>query len=154
MAVDRLGGAARGVLPLGLRQQAVGFAGLLRKPGHELLGVVPRHVDDGALAAAPIIVARLVRTAARSHACIPLRKGDLIFADRERLREGHLALRAFIRVAAALAWRRSHHELACGHYDLVGTVCAVAERIFCPGSLPGSPDLLPGRQYGQLAQDE
>jgi hypothetical protein len=73
-----------------------------------------------------------------------LRKGNLVFAGRKRLREGHLALRAFIRVSAPLAWRRSHYELACRHYDHLGTVWAVAKRILVAGGIAGSPAFLLG----------
>ena len=154
MPIGRFGGAARRVLPFGLGQQAVGLAGLLGQPADELLGIVPRHVDDGALAAAPVVVVGLVRAAVLGHARIPLREGHLIFAGRERLREGHLALRAFVRIAAPLARRRSHHELAGRHHDHLRTGCAVAEHILGAGGLAGSAALLLGLCSRQLEQEQ
>src|SRR5262249_7803880 len=47
----------RRILPLRLRQQAIGLAHLARQPGQVLLrDVVPRYPHDGLLAAAPIVL--------------------------------------------------------------------------------------------------
>ena len=77
-----------------------------------------------------------------------------MFAGRKRLREGHLALRAFVWVAAPLARRRPHDELARRHHDHLGTGCAVAERILAAGDIAGSAALLLGLSSRQLEQEQ
>jgi hypothetical protein len=44
------------ILPFGFAQEPVCLSGLARKPSHVVLGVVPGHVDDRLLAAAPALV--------------------------------------------------------------------------------------------------
>ena len=128
MVVGRrcFGGAACRVLPFGLGQQAVGLAGLLGEPADELLGVVPRHVDDGPLAAAPVSSPGLCvqpSSATQASHCakvtsnLPTAKG----CAKVTLRCGPSSgLRPFSLAA-------THHELAGRHHDHLRAGCAVAE---------------------------
>ena len=101
---------AVGVFPFGLREQAVGLAGLFAQPLHILLRILPTDVDDRPLAPPPALVLRFVAAAASGDAGIPFGEGDFVFADGQRVSNADLVLRAFYLAVLRLAFRRTHHK--------------------------------------------
>jgi hypothetical protein len=59
---------------------------------------------------------------------VPLGERQLEPGDRKGSGDHDLMLRAFIVAVALFSIRPAHHELACRHYDHLGTVRAFLER--------------------------
>ena len=112
----------RHVLPLGLAQQPVLMARLLRQPAHIRLRVTPAHVDDRTYADFVQIARQKVQietrkrpsAAASAHTRIPLHERHLVHPHRERARYRHLTHRTFVVRAALLRLRRAHGPVISG----------------------------------------
>ena len=119
------------VFPLGLAQQPIPAPRPVGKPAHIFPGIVPIHVDNRAIAAAPALIVGTVRASSGFVARIPLGESDLVPAHCEGFPDRHHMDRAFVRVSIHFFHRRAHREGSFGRHDHLGTFGTVTERRPC-----------------------
>src|SRR5262245_14643014 len=115
--------APGGVLPLGFGRKPIGFARLLRQPGHERLGVEPADIDNWTVAATPVAILRSILAPSLLHALVPLAERHLVAPDGERLADAH-AMHGVLVLGC-----RAHVEGAGGHDDELSAIRAIAEYV-------------------------
>src|SRR6185436_3953407 len=87
--VAHIGPGARGILPLGLAEQAITLVRRARQPGYVLLRIAPADIDHRLPAAAPAGIVRALAAATGSDAGVPFRKRHLEASDREHVANLH-----------------------------------------------------------------